>query len=105
MNGDLLPALHLWKDNTGFDYSTLVLQRKHLAYRQIGKLVPFLLGNGLAPAMMTEFMEARGLLDNDTDRGTVNYWIKKFNRGDRSAFYFDMGQEKWMYADGTERSV
>jgi hypothetical protein len=97
LNGDHMPALHLWKDNAGYDYSALVILRRPLRYAEIAKLIPFLLDNGLSPEMTTEFLRARGLIDGVSDWGSV---ISKFAQADTRAFYYDITERGWYHANG-----
>ena len=108
LNGDYLPPLQFWKEpKSGFDYGKLALKKSNLRYGEIAKLIPFLLGNGLEPSLMKEFLQARNLIDNDVDWGTVESWIKKFNRHGTDVFYLDVkGNSRapvWRYANGNLR--
>jgi hypothetical protein len=105
LNGDHMPALHLWKDNAGCDYSALVILRRPLRYEEIAKLIPFLLGNGLSLEMMIEFLRARGLIDGVSDWGTLRMWISKFAKAesDTRAFYYDITERGWYHANGVKR--
>ena len=79
-----------------------LMWKKKLTYSDIIKIVPFLLGNGLDPALMKQWFALRAMVDHK-DSHTVDHLATRFAAGSKNNYYWDMCNNCWCTFDGVKK--